>query len=84
MEKASVEADNTSALLKLGFFAFILAVLPIVSYFWSLNYLFEGKNQTYAALTAVVVANIILVGYIVVAVREDQEDRMKEKEKKQD
>jgi len=50
-----------------------MALLPLTSYFVSLKYLFEN-NTTIAAISAVVVANVVLVGFIVVAIREEQED----------
>ncbi|KAF8528765.1 hypothetical protein BU17DRAFT_79921 [Hysterangium stoloniferum] len=51
-------------------FAVALAVVPIGSYFISLWYLFDG-NATYAAITAIVAANIVLVSYVVISMWED-------------
>jgi len=66
-------AASTRALTKLSLFAVGMALLPLTSYFVSLKYLFEN-NTTIAAISAVVVANVVLVGFIVVAIREEQED----------
>lgn len=43
-------------------------------------------NSTYAGASAALVANVVLVGYIITAVREDQSERLSEeaKEKKSD
>lgn len=47
-----------------------MAILPISSYFVSLN-LIWGGNTTGAGLTAAGVANLILGGYVWVAMKED-------------
>ena len=38
-------------------------------------------NSTYAGATAAVMANVVLIGYIVVAMREDQSERLEAEEK---
>ncbi|GLB33691.1 putative VMA21-like domain containing protein [Lyophyllum shimeji] len=57
-------------LVKLVLFSISLGVVPISSYFASQKYLWNG-NSTYAALTAIVSANVILVAYIITSVWED-------------
>ncbi|PPQ77361.1 hypothetical protein CVT25_010943 [Psilocybe cyanescens] len=49
-----------------------LGVIPISSYFLSLKYLWN-ENATFAAITAVVSANVVLVAYIISAIREDRQ-----------
>jgi len=57
-------------LFKLVMFSISLGLVPISSYFASLKYLWNG-NSTYAAITAVVSANVVLVAYIISSVLED-------------
>ncbi|KAF8339208.1 uncharacterized protein EI90DRAFT_2877107, partial [Cantharellus anzutake] len=59
------------ALAKLLTFAISLAVVPICSYFMSLTYVWRG-NANYAAITAIVMANVVLVSYIIVSILEDK------------
>jgi len=69
--RATEQASNAGVLAKLLIFAVAMAVVPITAYYGSLTYLWNG-NASYAALTAVLAANIVLVAYIVVASLEDQ------------
>jgi len=66
----------------LGFTAAMI-VCPLGSYFLTLNTLFGG-NSTYSGATAAIVANVVLVGYVIVAMKEDQSEALEaaEKEKK--
>ncbi|TVY33489.1 Vacuolar ATPase assembly integral membrane protein [Lachnellula occidentalis] len=66
----------------LGFTA-AMVMGPIGSYFITLNLLFGG-NSTYAGALAAIVANVVLMGYVIVAFREDQSEAIEaaEKEKK--
>lgn len=54
---------------KLVFFSVLLFVLPIGSYFASFSYLFNG-NTTLSALTAALVANLVLFSFVIVAFTE--------------
>ena len=57
----------------LGFTAGMV-IIPIGSYFVTVNTIFRG-NSTFAGGFAALMANVVLVGYIIVAWREDQEDQ---------
>lgn len=70
--KTTDQATARAALIKLLFFAAALAVLPIASFFLSSKYIWAG-NANYAAITAICVANIVLVAYIVLSVLEDRQ-----------
>ncbi|KAJ8523528.1 hypothetical protein ONZ45_g42 [Pleurotus djamor] len=63
---------SSTTLFKLAIFTLALGVLPLTSYFGSLHYVWEG-NATYAAITAIVAANVVLVAYIITSVLEDQQ-----------
>ncbi|KAL2207280.1 hypothetical protein CC79DRAFT_1321394 [Sarocladium strictum] len=63
-------------LLKLLAFTFAMIVVPIGSYFVTVNTIFSG-NTTYAGALAAVMANVVLIGYIVVAMNEDQSEQLK-------
>ncbi|KAL1944254.1 hypothetical protein VTO73DRAFT_3439 [Trametes versicolor] len=72
--------ESGSVLGKLILFALSLGLVPISSYFLSRDYLWNG-NTIYAAITAIVAANIVLVLYIFEAMRD--ESRMRAREKQQ-
>ncbi|KAI9358842.1 hypothetical protein BD770DRAFT_387066 [Pilaira anomala] len=59
-------SQNAGMLVKLLSFSAALFAFPILTFFCTLHSLFEG-NTTYAAGAAVVMANVIVVLYIVVA-----------------
>lgn len=58
-------------MVKLIAFSVALGALPLTSYYASLKYLWP-ENTVYAAILAVVAANIVLVSYIIVAALEDR------------
>ncbi|KAI0796572.1 hypothetical protein C8Q75DRAFT_862440 [Abortiporus biennis] len=68
---ADQAAYQGSVLLKLLLFTLALAVAPLSSYYLSLTYLWNG-NTTFAAITAIVAANIVLVAYIIVSLIEER------------
>ncbi|EIW73340.1 hypothetical protein TREMEDRAFT_42323 [Tremella mesenterica DSM 1558] len=55
---------------KLILFAILMAVVPIGTYFSSLRFVFGGAT-TPSAIAAIVAANMVLVGYVIVAFREE-------------
>ncbi|KAI5236062.1 hypothetical protein E4T47_07658 [Aureobasidium subglaciale] len=61
-------------IVKLLLFSFAMIVLPISSYFLTVDNLFSG-NSTFAGATAAILANVVLIGYIVVAMKEDAGER---------
>jgi len=67
-------ADGTGVLYKLVLFSLSLGIVPITSYFASEKYIWNG-NSTFAAITAVVAANIVLVAYIATSLRDDKAER---------
>ena len=73
-------AVPSSVIAKLLFFTLALVTVPLGTYFLSVKSIFKG-NSTYAGALAAIMANVVLVGYLVVAIQEDQSDR-KEDEKK--
>ncbi|KAI0074567.1 hypothetical protein K474DRAFT_1773917 [Panus rudis PR-1116 ss-1] len=62
-------AEQRGVLVKLLIFAISLAVVPISSYFLSKS-LWDGNN-VYAAITAIVAANAVLVAYIIASILEE-------------
>ncbi|KAI4760632.1 hypothetical protein E4T52_07412 [Aureobasidium sp. EXF-3400] len=67
-------------IVKLLLFTFAMIILPISSYFLTLNTLYSG-NSTFAGATAAIIANIVLIGYVIVAMREDAGERAEAEEK---
>ncbi|KAI1142908.1 hypothetical protein F5Y05DRAFT_135751 [Hypoxylon sp. FL0543] len=67
-------------ILKLLAFTFGMIVIPIGSYFLTVNTIFRG-NSTYAGALAAIMANVVLVGYVVVAMNEDQSEQLEAKRK---
>jgi len=68
-------------IFKLLAFTVAMMGLPICVYFLTLNKLFHG-NATFAGATAAVTANVVLIAYIVVAMREDESEAIEAAEKK--
>ncbi|KAJ1308723.1 hypothetical protein OPQ81_004414 [Rhizoctonia solani] len=69
--KAIENAADSAVLFKLSGFSIALAVVPLSSYFLSMKYLWSG-NSTYAALTAIVSANVVLIAYILLSISDDR------------
>ncbi|ETN37326.1 uncharacterized protein HMPREF1541_08317 [Cyphellophora europaea CBS 101466] len=69
----AVPAD---VIYKLLGFTLAMIVFPIGSYFFTLKTVFKAGNATYAGGFAAIMANVVLVGYVIVAMREDQSDKL--------
>ncbi|KAI0269175.1 hypothetical protein BC834DRAFT_967825 [Gloeopeniophorella convolvens] len=67
-------AEQGGVLLKLVIFSLSLGIVPLTSYFASEKYVWNG-NSTFAAITAIVAANVVLVAYIISSVRDDKAER---------
>ena len=64
-------------IVKLLGFTLLMVVAPISVYFLIANVLMNSSksSNTWAGAAAALTANIVLVGYIVVAIREDQDEQ---------
>ncbi|KAH7399374.1 VMA21-like domain-containing protein [Pyrenochaeta sp. MPI-SDFR-AT-0127] len=67
-------AVPTSVIWKLMSFTFAMITLPIGTYFFTVNFVFGG-NATYAGGLAALMANVVLIAYVVMAFRDDQEEQ---------
>jgi hypothetical protein len=75
-------AVASSVIYKLLIFTLAMVTVPLGAYFLSVRTVFEG-NPTFAGGLAALMANVVLVAYIFVAVRDDQaeqEERAKKDE----
>ncbi|KAI1978437.1 vacuolar ATPase assembly integral membrane protein vma21 [Ophidiomyces ophidiicola] len=81
MQLQDVPGYPHQVLWKLIVYSIAVVVLPISAYFYSKNYIFEG-NTTYSGAIAALTANVVLISYIILAVREDRGDLMKGQEEK--
>ncbi|KAF4122596.1 VMA21-like domain [Geosmithia morbida] len=93
LEKDDVDQKSNIApavpkdvIFKLLAFTMAMIFIPIGSYFLTVNTIFKG-NASYAGGLAAILANVVLVGYIIVAMNEDQaeldKDRKKDETKKE-
>ncbi|KAI0186007.1 vacuolar ATPase assembly integral membrane protein VMA21 [Xylaria flabelliformis] len=82
-QSSTAPAVPMDVIIKLLAFTLAMIVIPIGSYFVTINTIFGG-NSTYAGALAAILANVVLVGYVIVAMNEDQSDQLEaEKKKKQ-
>lgn len=73
-----------------------MVTLPLGTYFFTVNFVFHGMtpqssevvvinpelgNSTWAGVLAAVMANIVLIAYVVMAFKEDEAERKEEEEK---
>jgi len=80
-EKSNIApAVPAHVIYKLLGFTLAMVVCPLGSYFLTLNVLFGG-NSTYAGAFAAIMANVVLIGYVIVAFNEDQTEAIEAKEK---
>ncbi|KAI1082953.1 hypothetical protein F5B20DRAFT_530948 [Whalleya microplaca] len=77
---STAPAVPMDVILKLLAFTFAMVVIPIGSYFLTVNTIFKG-NSTYAGGLAALMANVVLVGYVIVAMNEDQTEQLEAKRK---
>ncbi|KIX02898.1 uncharacterized protein Z518_08841 [Rhinocladiella mackenziei CBS 650.93] len=77
----TMPAVPAHVIYKLLGFTVAMVCAPIGSYFLTVNVVFGG-NATYAGAFAAIMANVVLVAYIVVAMREDQTDKIEAEEKR--
>ncbi|KAI4916430.1 vacuolar ATPase assembly integral membrane protein vma21 [Alternaria conjuncta] len=84
--KAAPEPSNTSpavpssVIWKLMSFTFAMITLPIGTYFFTVNFVFKG-NATWAGGLAALMANVVLIAYVIMAFKDDQEEMREEAEK---
>ncbi|KAF7878874.1 hypothetical protein EAF04_000077 [Stromatinia cepivora] len=75
-EKSNIApAVPAHVIIKLLGFTLAMIIIPISSYFLTLNTIFRG-NSTFAGATAAIMANVVLVGYVIVAMKEDQSEAL--------
>ncbi|RMD40084.1 hypothetical protein DV735_g5064, partial [Chaetothyriales sp. CBS 134920] len=72
-----------SVILKLLGFTFAMIVVPLGSFFFTREYVFNG-SAIYSGAFAALMANVVLIGYVIVAVLEDQGDQKAVQETKKD
>ncbi|KAI0049639.1 hypothetical protein FA95DRAFT_1677437 [Auriscalpium vulgare] len=73
---AEQAVQQSGVLFKLILFSLSLGVVPLSSYFLSEKYVWSG-NSTFAAITAIVAANVVLVTYIILSLLEDKQEQKK-------
>jgi vacuolar ATPase assembly integral membrane protein VMA21 len=77
---SSVESSDirpavaSSVIAKLLIFTLAMVTVPLGAYFLSVRTVFQG-NPTFAGGLAALMANVVLMGYIFVAVKDDQAER---------
>ncbi|KAL7790418.1 hypothetical protein V8C37DRAFT_384319 [Trichoderma ceciliae] len=73
-EKSNISpAVPNHVIFKLLGFSAAMIVIPIGSYFMTVHTVFNG-NSSLAGGMAAVLANVVLISYIIVAMKEDQTD----------
>ncbi|KAL2048485.1 hypothetical protein N7G274_000397 [Stereocaulon virgatum] len=73
-------AVPAAVIYKLLGFTLAMVVGPIGIYFMTLNTIFRG-NSTWAGATAAITANVVLIAYVIVALKEDESDKLAAEEK---
>jgi hypothetical protein len=76
-------AVASSVIYKLLIFTLAMVTVPLGTYFLSVRTVFDG-NPTFAGGLAALMANVVLIGYIVVAVRDDQAEHEEKRSKKEE
>ncbi|KAI1161378.1 hypothetical protein F5B18DRAFT_628343 [Nemania serpens] len=80
-QSSTAPAVPMDVIIKLLAFTLAMVVIPIGSYFLTIRTIFRG-NSTYAGALAAILANVVLIGYVVVAMNEDQSDQLEAEKKK--
>ncbi|KAM4059420.1 VMA21-like domain-containing protein [Hirsutella rhossiliensis] len=74
-EKSNISpAVPKHVIFKLLGFTLAMIVVPIGSYFLTVDTVFKG-NSSYAGALAALLANVVLIAYVVVAMNEDESER---------
>ncbi|KAL6896164.1 hypothetical protein HDV57DRAFT_481482 [Trichoderma longibrachiatum] len=77
-EKSNISpAVPKDVIYKLLGFSAAMIIVPIGSYFLTVHTIFNG-NSSLAGGMAAVLANVVLISYIIVAMKEDQTDLQKD------
>ncbi|RMZ90787.1 hypothetical protein DV736_g1994, partial [Chaetothyriales sp. CBS 134916] len=74
-------AVPVSVILKLLGFTLAMVVVPLGSFFFTRQYIFSGSS-IYSGGFAALMANVVLIAYVVVAVLEDQGEQKAQERKK--
>ncbi|KAH8768495.1 vacuolar ATPase assembly integral membrane protein VMA21 [Hyaloscypha sp. PMI_1271] len=83
-EKSNITpAVPAHVIYKLLGFTFAMIVAPIGTYFLSVDTIFGG-NSTWAGASAAIMANVVVIGYVIVAFQEDQSDALEAAEKEKE
>ncbi|KAM3562292.1 hypothetical protein MY1884_001890 [Beauveria asiatica] len=81
-EKSNISpAVPQHVIVKLLGFTLAMIVVPIGSYFLTVHTIFQG-NSSWAGGFAALLANVVLLGYVIVAMNEDDTENVKAKAKK--
>ncbi|KAF2132898.1 hypothetical protein P153DRAFT_175913 [Dothidotthia symphoricarpi CBS 119687] len=73
-------AVPTSVIVKLMSATFAMITLPLGTYFFTVNFVFNG-NATYAGGLAALMANVVLIGYVVMAFMDDKAEQEEDAQK---
>ncbi|KAI9879693.1 MAG: vacuolar ATPase assembly integral membrane protein vma21 [Pleopsidium flavum] len=80
-EKSNIAPAVPAAVIyKLLGFTVAMFAGPIGTYYLTLNTIFRG-NSTFAGATAAIMANVVLIAYVIVAMKEDQSEKLAAEEK---
>ncbi|KAJ8107059.1 hypothetical protein OPT61_g9123 [Boeremia exigua] len=71
---------SSGVVMKLMGFTFAMVTLPIGTYFFTNAYVFKG-NATYAGGLAALMANVVLIGYVIMAFMDDQAEQAEDAER---
>ncbi|CAO3628379.1 unnamed protein product [Cunninghamella blakesleeana] len=79
IKETSKPSISTGVIIKLLFFSALLFAAPIATYFYSVDTIFSG-NRNYAAGAAALVANLVVILYILAAMVEDMQNNKPKKD----